>query len=211
MRRVYPPRPVAHFFFLALPCRLDMLDPRLPARLVPARIGVRKVSSPMIKSFLSVAAALVLLGLPARADAPTGPLVVTPQTSDWSVKYQKDASSESYQILPPTAQTADFAFSRWGVAANADQIPGYLDTITKGFLQSAQRDPRIKLDSTDYTPGEFIGDPYSGKYVQFTLKSGLKDVLFIFGDNSGLWYGHYIGPADGWLNAMEVLKAIKKS
>jgi hypothetical protein len=165
----------------------------------------------MIKLLLPVAAVLILLGLPARADSSTGPLVVIPQTSDWTVKYQKDDNGETYTLVPPATVSANFSFSRWGVAANADQIPGYLDTLTKGFLESAQRDPHIKLQSTDYTPGEFIGDPFSGKYVQFTMASGLKDVLFIFGDNTGLWYGHYIGPADGWLDAMEVLKSIKKS
>jgi hypothetical protein len=163
----------------------------------------------MIKSLLP-AAALLLLLIPARADNDTGPLVVTP-SGDWTVKYEKLPDTDKYTLVPPAAQPIDFAFTRWQVPGNSDQIPGYLDTLAKGFLQAAAHNPKVKLDSTAYTQGEFIGDPYSGKYVQFTLKSGLKDILYIFGDNTGLWYGHYIGPADGWLDAMGVLQGIKKS
>jgi hypothetical protein len=167
----------------------------------------------MIKLLLPVVVVLSLLCLPARADSDTGPLIVTPQSADWpwTIKYQKDANGETYTLLPPVAQTADFAFSRWQVAGTYDQIPGYLDSLTKGFIQAAERDPKIKLESVAYAKGEFIGDPYSGRYVQFTLRSGLKDVIFMFGDNSGLWYGHFLGTEQGWLNAMEVLKAVQKS
>ena len=163
----------------------------------------------MMKSLLPVAAVLILLDLATRAEASNGPLFITPQTSDWTVKYQKDASGETYTLVPPDSQVGDFAFSRWTAPGNSDQISGYLDTLAKGFIDAAQRNPKIQLDSTDYVQGEFIGDPYSGKFVEFTFKSGIKDVLFMFGDSNGLWYGHYIGTPDGWLNAMEVLKSIQ--
>jgi len=164
--------------------------------------------SPMTQLLLSAIATLLLLGLPARAD---GPLVVTPQSPDWTVKYKKDASAESYMLVPANPQAADFAFSRWPVPGNGDQIPGYLHSVARGFLQKAQLNPQIQLASCDYDEGEFIGFPYSGKYAAFTLKSGLKDYLFLFGDNAELWSGHFIGTPNGWLAAMEVLKAIKKS
>ncbi len=162
----------------------------------------------MIKSLFPAVAVLLLLGLSARAE---GPLIVVPQSPDWTVKYAKTDSGETYTLVPPNASTADFAFSRWTVDANSDQIPGYLETLAKGFLSKAQINPKVQLASYDYNKGEFIGFPYSGKYVEFTFKSGLKDFLFIFGDNTGLWYGHYIGTTDGWLGAMEVLKGVKKS
>jgi hypothetical protein len=170
-----------------------------------------RVLSPMLKLLLSAVAVLFLLGLTARADANAGPLVVAPQSPDWTVKYKKDSSGDTYTLVPPTAQTADFAFSRWAIAGNSDQIPGYLHSVARGFVQKAQINPRIQLASYDYDEGEFIGDPYSGKYVAFTFKNGLKDYLFIFGDNTGLWSGHFIGTPDGWLSAMEVLKGIQKS
>jgi hypothetical protein len=161
--------------------------------------------------FLATVAALVLSSVQLRADATTGPLAVVPTSPDWTVTYKKTDKGDTYTLVPPSAQTADFAFTRWSVAANSDQIPGYLETLAKGFLSQAQLNPKIQLASYDYTQGEFIGFPYSGKYVAFTFKNGVKDFLFIFGDSSGLWYGHYIGTDTGWLDAMEVLKAVKKS
>jgi hypothetical protein len=170
----------------------------------------------MIKSLLAAAAFLVLLGLPARADpdssaAGTGPLVVTPQTADWTVKYQKDNNGESYTLVPPAGQNILLTFSRWPAPGDADQMPGFLDTMASKFADLAARNPKIKLDSPNYTSGEFIGYPFSGKYVEFTIKGGLKQVLFMFSEGNGIWNGQYIGPADGWTDAMEVLKSIKKS
>jgi hypothetical protein len=163
---------------------------------------------PMIQSLLSAAAVLLLLSLSARAE---GPLAVMPQSADWTVKYAKTDKDETYTLVPPDHRTADFAFSRWTSPANGDQIPGYLQTMAKGFLKQAQLNPKIQLASYDYDNGEFIGFPYSGKFAAFTFRNGLKDYLFIFGDSAGLWYGHYIGTPDGWLGAMEVLKGIQKS
>ncbi len=165
----------------------------------------------MIKSLFSAAAVLLLLGLPARADAGTGPLAVVPQSPDWTVKYDKTDKAETYTLVPPDPQTADFAFSRWTVAGNGDQITGYLESMAKGFLQQAQLNSKIQLASYDYDTGEFIGFPYSGKFAAFSFKSGLKEYLFMFGDNTELWYGHFIGTPQGWLAAQEVLKNIKKS
>lgn len=165
---------------------------------------------PMMKSLLSAAAGLLLLGFAAQADS-TGPLVVTPQSTDWSVKYQKTDTSESYTLVPPSGTSADFVITRWPAAGNGDSIPGYLDSLAKGFVEKAQRSSKIALASLDYKPGEFISDPFSGQYVEFTFKSGVKDYLFMLGDGSGLWYGHFIGTPQGWLNAVEVLKGIKKS
>jgi len=165
----------------------------------------------MIKSLLSVVAVLILLGLPARADSSTGPLVVTPQSSDWTVKYKKDDSGEIYTLVPPAGQNILLTFSRWPAPGNADQMPGFLETMAAKFADMAQRNPRIQLDSPAYTKGEFLGYPFSGNYVEFTIKGGLKQVLFMISEGNGIWNGQYIGPADGWLDAMEVLKAIKKS
>jgi hypothetical protein len=162
----------------------------------------------MIKLLLPAFAGLLLLSLSARAE---GPLVLTPQSPDWTVKYAKTDKAETYTLTPPDPHTADFAFSRWGVAGNGDQIPGYIETMAKGFLKQAQINPKIQLASYDYDKGEFIGFPYSGKFAAFSFKNGLKEYLFIFGDNTGLWAGHYIGTPNGWLGAMEVLKSIQKS
>jgi hypothetical protein len=205
MRECSRRAPAAHFFFLALPCRADMLDAHLPHA---ACLRGFACAPPMIKSLLSAAAVLFLFSLAARAE---GPLAVVPQSADWTVKYAKTDKDETYTITPPDPHTADFAFSRWTSPGAADQIPGYLQSMAKGFLKQAQLNPKIQLASYDYDRGEFIGFPFSGKFASFSFRNGLRDYLFIFGDSTGLWYGHYIGTPDGWLNAMETLKGIQKS
>jgi hypothetical protein len=166
----------------------------------------------MIKTLLSVVAVLILLALPAAADSSTGPLIVTPQSPDWTVKYRKDDNGETYTLVPPPSGPGILLmFSRWPAPGNADQMPGFLETMAAKFADMAQRNPKIDLESTNYTKGEFIGYPFSGNYVEFTIKGGLKQALFMFSEGNGIWNGQYIGPADGWLDAMEVLKAIKKS
>jgi hypothetical protein len=165
----------------------------------------------MIKSLLSVAVVLLLLGLPAYADPNAGPLVITPQSPDWNVKYKKDAGGESYTIVPPAGQNIVLTFSRWPAPGNADQMPGFLNTMATKFADLAQHNPKIQLESPDFTKGEFIGFPFSGNFVEFTIKGGMKQVLFMFSEGTGIWNGQYIGPDDGWYQAMEVLKGIKKA
>jgi hypothetical protein len=171
--------------------------------------GSRAVPIPMSKLLFSALLALVL-ALPALADASTGPLQITP-ADGWTVKY--DATAQSYSVVPPAgpAQNTLLSFTPWPAPGTPAEIPGFLDTMAAKFADMAQHNPKIKLASPQYTKGEFIGDPYSGNYVEFTIKGGLKQVLFIFGDSTGLWNGQYIGTADGWFDAMEVLKGIKKT
>ncbi len=187
----------------------------------------------MIKLLPSVAGLLLLLAplaacadadatnapAPAAAPAPApesapasdpGPLVVTP-AANWTVQYKKDEKTESYTVVPPAGNTTLLAFSRWPAPGTADQIPSFLDQMARRFGEMALHNPDIKLASTDYTNGEFIGDPFSGKYVEFTIKGGLKQVLFMFSDGPVIWNGQYIGTADGWNDAMAVLKSIKKA
>jgi hypothetical protein len=152
---------------------------------------------------------LVLAGA-ARARGDTGPLQIAPPPNGWTARY--DADTQTYSVVPPPgpAQNYRLTFGHWPAPGTPNEIPGFLDTMAAKFADLAQHDPRIKLAPPPYPTGEFIGDPFSGNYVEFTIKGGLKQVLFIFGDNTGLWNGQYIGSADGWLAAMEVLKGIKK-
>jgi hypothetical protein len=164
----------------------------------------------MTKSLLPAVLLLLATGLAAHADS-TGPLIVSPPNAQWTVKYKKDDHGETYTLVPPTGQDILLTFSRWPAPGNAQQMPGFLETMADKFADQAQRNPSIQLASTDYTKGEFIGYPFSGRYVEFTIKGGLKQVLFMFSEGTGIWNGQYIGPDTGWLDAMDTLKTIKKS
>jgi hypothetical protein len=157
-----------------------------------------------------LAAVALSLGSVLSLHADQGPLVVSPP-SDWTVTYDGSKGVSFYSLSKPQGENVILMFSKWPAPGNADQIPGFLDQIATKFVDAAARNPKIKLDNTNYDKGEFLGDPFSGNYVEFTIKGGLKQVMFMFSDGNGIWNGQYTGSADGWIEAMEVLKAIKKA
>jgi hypothetical protein len=110
----------------------------------------------MTKSLLPAVLLLLATGLAAHADS-TGPLIVSPPNAQWTVKYKKDDHGETYTLVPPTGQDILLTFSRWPAPGNAQQMPGFLETMADKFADQAQRNPNIQLASTDYTKGEFIG------------------------------------------------------
>jgi hypothetical protein len=158
---------------------------------------------------LSIAVLSFLFTLAVRADSTTGPLQI--DASDWSVQYDNSKKTQLYTLSRPQGENITLMFSRWPAPGNADQMPGFLDQMATTFLDRAKTNPKIKLESSDYTKGEFLGNPFSGNYVQFTIKSNMKLVMFMFSDGNGIWNGQYTGSADGWIEAMEVLKGIQKS
>lgn len=168
------------------------------------------VPVPAMRHLFSAALLSLLFTLSVRADSKTGPLQID-GSPDWTVKYDNSKGNQFYSLSRTQGENVILIFSRWPAPGNADQMPGFLEQMANKFLDIAKTNPRIKLDSSTYTQGEFIGYPYSGKYVEFTIKGGMKQVMFMFSDGDGIWNGQYTGSADGWIEAMEVLKSIKKN
>jgi hypothetical protein len=157
--------------------------------------------------FILFAAALSLLfTFTARAE---GPLQVN-APADWTVTYDGSNGAQHYSLTKAQGENVLLMFSKWPAPGTADQMPGFLETMATKFLDVAAHNPKIKLENTTYTKGEFLGDPFSGDYVQFTVKGGMKTVMFMFSDGNGIWNGQYTGSADGWIEVMELLKGIKK-
>jgi hypothetical protein len=166
--------------------------------------------SPMIKFLLSLTVLTFTLGLSAFADTGTGPLRVHPPDG-WDENYQGEQGVQRYTLTRSDGENCHLTFSRWPAPGTQKEIPGFLNSLAERFLDAAKNDPKIKLASQDYTKGEFIGEPFSGKFVAFTMEGGLTQTIFMFSDGDGIWNGQFSGTAARWLDVLEILKAIKKS
>ena len=183
-------------------------DSRFAPKVVES--GESSVPVPAMRHLLSVAVLSLLFTLSARADSSTGPLLIDDPT-DWTVKYDNSKGTQLYTLTRTQGENVILKFSHWQAPGTADQMPGFLEQMANKFLDIAKTNPKIKLETDTYRKGEFLGDPFSGNYVEFTIKGGMKQVMFMFSDGNGIWNGQYAGSADGWMEAMETLKAIKKN
>jgi hypothetical protein len=167
--------------------------------------------STIMKFLLSITVVFLSFGLSALAESEAGPFQVHAATG-WSVKYQGDNGVQLYSITrPPQEGFILLMFSRKPGKGNREQIAEYIDYMAKGFPERVKKNPMLKLDSERYTKEEFKGDSFSGEFVVFTFANGAKQAMFMFGDSDEAWSGQYSGPSERWLEALEILKAIKKN
>ncbi len=163
-----------------------------------------------MKFLLSLAVLSFLLRLPALADSTPGPLQVNPPDG-WNVKFPADNGAPVYALTKAPGDNVLLVFSKWTAPGTKEEIPNFLDSMARKFAAGARSNSRIKLASDDYTKGDFIGDPFTGKFVLFTLDGGLVQTLFMFTDGDTLWQGRYSGTSQSWLDSVEILKALRKS
>lgn len=166
-----------------------------------------------MKHLLFAAILLLSSSLSVRADSSSGPLQITAPTG-WTVKYDDSKGIQFYTLTKISQTPGDMTllmFSRSPAFLKTEGIPAFLDKIGDGFLAMAKGDSRFTLASDSYTKGDFAGGSFSGKYIEFTIKGGMKQTMVIFGDGQEIWNGQYTGSAAGWDQAIEVLKGIKKN
>lgn len=163
-----------------------------------------------MKFLLPIAALSLLFSLSVLADPEAGPLQV--QTPDgWSEKYPSDDGAKVYTLTKTEGGNSLLIFSRWTAPGTRTEIPSFLGSMARKFAAMAKDNPKIKLTSDSYTKGDFIGDPFSGKFVLFAMDRGLVQTFFMFNDGDEIWSGQYSGTADGWSQAVDILKVIKKN
>ena len=164
---------------------------------------------PIMKFLFPIAVIFFSFGLCAFAAPETGPLNVNPPAG-WSMKYQREKGVQLYSLTrPPQEGFVLLMFSHSPYNGNRDQISGYIDSMAKGYPEQIKKNPMLKLES--YTKGKFTGVTFSGEFVVFTMAGGGKQVMFMFSDGDGAWTGQYAGPSERWLEALEILKAVKKN
>jgi hypothetical protein len=115
-----------------------------------------------------------------------------------------------YVVKGPQNEPLMLMFSRWPLPVKQEEISNRVDTKAAKFLEEGQKHS-VKFDQNSYTKGEIKGDLISGEFAMFKIFGGQDQVLFMFTDGTNVWNGQYTGSADRWNDALETLKAIKKS
>lgn len=162
-----------------------------------------------MKNILIAILLVSTLTLPILAEEAKQALVVEfPET--WKVEYKGDKGIEFYTVTRKAGDKGLLMFSRWPAAGNVNQIPEKIDAMAKGFVGIAKGNKDIKLKTDQYKIEEIAGDTFSGSFVQFEIEGGDTQTMFMIGDAEGIWSGRFTGTKERWVEAMSILKKLKK-
>lgn len=159
----------------------------------------------IITILLSLSTALLSLG----ADVKQALAVEVPAT--WELKYKGEKRMQFYTATRKDGDSALLMFSRSPVPGNVAEIPEQIDELAKGFVSLVEKNKDLKLESTKYTVEKIEGVLFSGSFVQFSIKGGIVQTMFMIGDNEGIWTGQFTGTKERWAEALEILKKLKKN
>jgi len=127
----------------------------------------------------------------------------------WQLEYKGDGI-QFYSLTRKDGDSALLMFSRWVTSGNVNQIPQYIESLASGFIEEASKQKEFKLDSEEYEIQDIAGEHYSGKFVQFSVQGGVLQIMFMVGDNNGIWNGQFTGTKERWDEALAVLKSLKQ-
>ena len=159
-----------------------------------------------MKPFSFVVLALFLVTGCSRVKPTEGPLQIT-TPAGYAVKYQIAEGKDFYYIS--NKRTCHMALLFLPNVPEA-KIPSRVDGYVKSFLACGVDHPDLKPESDVPVKGDIVGESYKGSYAEFTLHGGSKSVFFMISNGTGVWQGQFDGPEEGWGNAMEILKDMKK-
>lgn len=92
-----------------------------------------------------------------------------------------------------------------------EAISAYLKQIADDFLKDAKQSDDFSLDTPDYKTETIEGKQFSGEVVIFSIEGGMYQTIFMLSDGDGIWNGQYTGTKEGWTDAVNILKALKKN
>jgi hypothetical protein len=145
-----------------------------------------------------------------KADEEKLPLMVdAPQ--EWSVDFKGDKGIQFFAIKRTEGEAGLLMFSLWPVPGNKDQIPQLVKSLAKTFLEQAKANPKITLENDGYKSEKIEGVEFSGEYVSFAISNGMLQTMFMISNGDGIWSGQFTGSMQGWSEALEILKKLKKS
>ena len=140
----------------------------------------------------------------------TQPLIVD-VPPNWVVSYKGDNRTRFYTVKREGGDTALMMLSIWPVPGNISQIPEVIESMAKGFIVHAEKSKKFELLTTNYIVEEIHGDVFSGNFVQFSIKGGILQTMFMIGDKDVIWNGQFTGTKERWIEAVDILKKIKKN
>ena len=85
--------------------------------------------------------------------------------------------------------------------------------LADGFLDQAKKSSEFTLATHEYHVEQFTGSQCQGSYAVFQTSSGGTNVLqtmFMMSVGDRVWNGQFTGPSNAWVQAIGVLKSVKK-
>lgn len=163
-----------------------------------------------MKNLLAAIFLASTIGLPLLSEEARQELnVEAPDT--WKVEFKGDKGLQFYTVKRKQGDTALLMFSRWLAPGNVNQIPEQIEMMAKGFVGMARGNKDIKLKTDQYKIEEIAGETLSGRFVQFEIEGGVFQTMFMIGDAEGIWNGQFTGTKERWVEALSILKNLKKN
>ena len=132
----------------------------------------------------------------------------------WKVEHQTPGGLHFYTVTAGTADGGLLMFSQWPPPSGPEEIPGLVQKLADGFLNQAKQSSGLTLASHEYRVEQFTGSQCQGSYAVFHIRSGGTNVLqtmFMMSVDGSVWNGQFTGPSSAWIQAIGVLKSIKKN
>ncbi|MCX6900238.1 MAG: hypothetical protein NT105_16260 [Verrucomicrobia bacterium] len=146
------------------------------------------------------------------AVAAEGPLAMT-LPEGWRLEYKGDNGVDFYSVTPAIASNGLLMFFKWPPPARPEEIPALVRKLADGFVKAAARTGKYKLTSKQYEVERLEGEHCTGNHAAFWFKSGTDDQvqgIFMLNVDGQIWNGQFTGQSENWLQALRLLKTIKK-
>jgi len=146
------------------------------------------------------------------AVAAEGPLEMT-VPEGWRLEYKGDNGVDFYSVTPAIASNGLLMFFKWRPPTRPEEIPGLVRKLADGFVKAAARAGKYKLTSKQYEVERLAGEHCKGNHAAFWFKSGTDDQvqgIFMLSVDGQIWNGQFTGQSENWLQALRLLKTIKK-
>ena len=125
--------------------------------------------------------------------------------SGWKVEHQTPGNLHFYGVTAGTPDGGLLMFSQWPPPSRPEEIPALVQQLADGFLKT--------LASHEYRVEQFAGSQCQGSYAVFQIGSGgtnLLQTMFMMSVDGRVWNGQFTGPSNAWIQAIGVLKSVKK-
>lgn len=151
----------------------------------------------------------ILLNSLLADDAKQTLIVEAPAT--WALRFKGEKGIQSYSLINKEGETALLMFSQTPTLGNVNQIPEQIEAMAKNFSKRVKESKGRKLKNNKYVIGKIAGDTFTGSFAKFEFDDGDMEIMFMIGDDNGIWNGQFSGTEKRWDEAMTILKKLKKN
>lgn len=88
-----------------------------------------------------------------------------------------------------------------------------VEKLADAFMEQAKQSSEFTLATREYRVEQFTGSQCQGSYVVFQISdagTNAVQTMFMMNVDGSIWHGQFTGPSNNWIQAIEVLKSIKK-